>query len=1393
MKPRKWVVVVFACLLAAAAGIVLGVQRLERNRDIERVLVQRLSAATGGEFSVGRVRLGFFSVYLKDVSVSLSIHSFDARVRDIQVAFSLWKLMMTRGDFSRSISKIILISPALDIRLAQLASTGRQPSASGGGTATLLSVFKNFPVRYLLVRRGTVTLWTGKGASMVLGEELSGKVWDEDRAVMMDLRGTLASNRKNLFLSAAFSKTGERNRVSLRLDKARIQRSLGFQAVDITSGMCDGVFEFSFPDSVTAATFESNGWLHVSHGTCAIAGYGAPITSIGLSLVLSNTVMRIDSLSCETKGCALSARGTWDLMDVDSGGSSIVVRAGGIRPEALPGLPASIAKNLSGTAWAEAKVSKRRGESATKFLVTSGGLNLYSFPVTSVECSGSFDSTQVTVDTLAVRGPALRCAASGIATYEKKPVAYSVSFKAALDSVKSVPAMHGQVALAGTVRGLGTTYYVDAVASSGSLRFNGLQLGAPEIHVTTANGKGLSFATLPGNNAYFTATGIVDSLASASPLIACNAAVGPRFLTECIAFANPGFARCVDSAWAAVSFKGTARAFGARGQAGLVLRSAGGLPAIRGGVDIQLDKTESDKAVRWQIAQKGLTISDSLVPVRGQGYLWQDSLRIDSLVALTAFRGAGMIRLNGSSAGADLTVRCVAMPVAALNRLFLKGKLPLSDGTLSGATRIVGGPERVRTDSDLHLRGGTLGAFTAVETDAIIQTRDSIFTVLPLVIRHKGLALISVDTVTNRNGLHFSGSLKEVEASTLLAPLLPEEFRADHEIRGTVSCEFSSAPSGAASVTLYSDMLAIDSWQIDRIRANGIIDGKGIRVRSFSAEDSVRAKVTASGFVPWSMMTESENEGDTLDAQALVSGDLLASLEHNAGVPLYLPVAGSGAGTIEVALRGTRDNMRLTKAAIQIPRGVLRAKPYVPEEIRDLSLRMTLENATAPADSEEDNGFGVASINTVLTGTIGRRPVRIHSTHAVPTGFEPLTLGFLDFGVLLISTPKHGVDVHVPGIMEIGAAGDVELLAKQPFPEFALSGPLDHLCITGTWVMRSTDITFPPLDNVETHVKFDPFPYINWNLDLRAGNRKVTYYYDIGKNRNLIRFIQCDVDPASVLSLRGRVLDNSFKVLGSLRSNTGSVFFARTFDRNVDVGLDFVPQPLGPGKGFDNTPIIWGSAEAMSDTSRFDRIKLTLLVGDSGTGGLSERGRFYDAHLKIGNNIENFPGQSQQQFVNDQGSKYGSVGGAGQLVSSMGEQYLHRMLLQNLERRLAKTLGLDVINVETSIASNYFSKLYMHQFDWNKWDYLTFANVGVTVGRYILYDKVFLKWRTELVPIDTVLRPQYDVGFEFQPLQPILLDVNYGIYKGDKSLEATPTVNLWLQLPIKDLRKLFDF
>jgi hypothetical protein len=118
-----------------------------------------------------------------------------------------------------------------------------------------------------------------------------------------------------------------------------------------------------------------------------------------------------------------------------------------------------------------------------------------------------------------------------------------------------------------------------------------------------------------------------------------------------------------------------------------------------------------------------------------------------------------------------------------------------------------------------------------------------------------------------------------------------------------------------------------------------------------------------------------------------------------------------------------------------------------------------------------------------------------------------------------------------------------------------------------------------------------------------------------------------------------------------------------------------------------------------------------------------------------------------------------------------------------------------VITFETSIASNYFNKIYNRQLVnfTNDWSYLAFANVGVTFGRYILYDKVFLKWRTELVPVDTLIKPEYTMGFEFQPLNYFMMDFDYGVRPGEKFLEQNPKVQLQLRLPIESMRKYFKF
>ena len=258
-------------------------------------------------------------------------------------------------------------------------------------------------------------------------------------------------------------------------------------------------------------------------------------------------------------------------------------------------------------------------------------------------------------------------------------------------------------------------------------------------------------------------------------------------------------------------------------------------------------------------------------------------------------------------------------------------------------------------------------------------------------------------------------------------------------------------------------------------------------------------------------------------------------------------------------------------------------------------------------------------------------------------------------------------------------------------------------------------------------------------------------------------------------------------------------YAGKTFDRNFEAGLEFVPQKKANAPGYDNLPILWGSAEAYSDTSRFNSIKLTALVQDPKSGTLSERGRLVKGRLNVvfhlSSDFEELPGESEREFYRQAGLQFTTLGSAGKFMSDFGEQNLHRILLQRFERKLAKSIGLDVINIETSIASNYFTRFYNRQFDnqATQADYLALANVGVTVGRYLFRDNLFIKASGGLLPLDTALTPQYSFGLEFQPTRYLFMDFDYRFYKREMTIEHNPRVNLQLRLPISGLRNFFDF
>jgi len=1394
MKPRKWVIVV-ACIALIMGSVLLGaIGFLEKSGNIERLLVQTISASTGNEFSVERVKFGFLSVYLENVSITLASHFYRLDIHDIKVGFSLKNLIRYRGNVGRSISNMILIHPDLGIFINSHAASMTDTAAASPANVDIFSALRHLPVDQFLVRDGTVRLIEKGAEGFTVGEELAGSIKARTQGVSFDVRGSLAARRKNLFISGFLSKDGRQTRISLRLDKARVQKTIRLNGIELRSGVLDGVCEFSLPDSMKSETMEAGGWIHLRDATAIVGDIDKPVTALTVSVTLVNTICKIDSVKGVWNGISCKGAGAWNLASDDDSASTIILQCQGIRSEFLLPKTAKSAFNVvRGSGWVIARLSKKRASAGTSVSLTAGGISVAGIPVLA-SARALLERNQCTIDSCDIRGAEIRASCTGIVNYEKSPMAYTFAYTLKADSLPRLSALRGsgRFHMHGSVHGLGPKPDFEATLGGSRMRCFGIPLGDPEITVTGDDINHIRFDCPQNIDAFFRASGTLDSLTGKSPNVNARIAVGPAILRGILERSVPRIARAVDSPSVSGFFSGNAEQFEASGQAGLHS------PIIHGTLQFKVSKNKNNAFASFRVMHRELYAGDSAVSLAATGTIHDNAFSIDSLSALGAVRGSG--HFDGKAGAAmELTIKYRDLPLGALNTWFYNRRLPIKSGEVTGISRIYGMHGRISTESEVHVRECSLAAIDGVDADFVIMSKDTVFTLMPAIIRKDGVPIISLDTLRNGPDGRFSGSFKNVRLNTVLEGSIPEEYLSgDNEVKAALSGVFYS---GKSMLPIHLRMgcpaITMNCWRLDSMQADVDMDELGIHVNQLSVSDSNRARVTCNGNMPWTAVIGGRGDSatnDAMDVRMRISGDIAASFEKNISRPFHVPVAGNAKGVIEIEFRGVGGSLQLYKIEGFIPRGALNVKPYVTRTINDFSCAITMNGS--PPVLELDNAFAAPQVTIDVNGTIDKRPIRIYTSHKIPEGLEPLRFGFLNAGVVHVVTPRRGVDLHIPGLMEPGVTGDIEFVPKGSLPAFTLSGPLDRLRITGTWILRNGEFTFPPLKNGETTLIFDPFPVITWDFDVKAANRKIKYFFDTGtKTRRLMRLVECYVDPISVLSLRGRDDDHTFKILGSLRSYKGSVFFRRVFDQNFEAGLDFLPQPLAGGKGFDNLPIIWGSAEGLSEKNRFDRIKLTLITRDSVSGAVSEKGRFHDIRFKVSSDAEETPGESEAAFLKTEGKRVASVEGAGELVSTLGEQYVHRFLLQNLEGRLAKSLGLDVITFETSIASNYFNKIYNRQLVnfTNDWSYLAFANVGVTFGRYILYDKVFLKWRTELVPVDTLIKPEYTMGFEFQPLNYFMMDFDYGVRPGEKFLEQNPKVQLQLRLPIESMRKYFKF
>jgi hypothetical protein len=1392
MKLLRKRVIVAGILLAVAGGGVYGLKLyLEREKRLEHLVVQAVSPYIKGSLQVGRARIGFFSAHLTDVTAQLPAQALAITVEEIQVSFSIVRFVLSGFSLARSIGKIVLVGPIIEIAMVPPAVADMRRPADAGFPAQVSRSFA--VVEFLYVKNGTIKLRDRRGQVAVLGEQLQGRMWDGGTELNYNLAGKLGAERKNLFVNGRISWRGETHRLSLQLDQAEISRPIVFKNVVITSGELSGILEFAFPDTATFANVESNGWVRINHGTCRIGAKKKLFKSVDLSLSIAGACVTLDSLSFSHSGGHLRASGTWDLAG-KAQSDRIDFQCRNLWLDSLGLRGVRDLCRIFGAGWVQGTIERTRGSDATLSLI-SGGVTLWGTPLLRLSAHVKLQHGQLELDTLSLRSPAVTFNGTGILDYSRKPLAFGFKGNGAFDSVAYIQhQMKGKALFSADLNGIGHERSGQLVIQGSNIRYSGIPLGAVNMTARMQGDSGSFFIHNKQRGCKIEAGGVLRGLFTRRSKVLCTLSLkvnkkSPFYSGKLARFPRP------DSLKAMAFFGGWSDTFQVVSAAYIHGRK------VNGGISFRCARRflPAPVPVEWEIEPLNLYVAGFPSACNGSGSLYRDSLVIDSLALLDRAVFSGRIlRKKPVSAAITCTFN---IPLKNVAGLFVKSGNAVESGSVSGTARFSGPFDKIESRSEVHVRGAKIGGVGTLETDATVNGTGTDFTVLPFVLRKDGSVIATLDTIRNSPRLHLAGKFDDIDLKAFMGPLVTEETA----VEGKISGSFSSSDSGLpVAVAVSSPRISINGRRFDSASAIAAIDSSGVRVRSLQASDGLRSFITASGFVPLSFLREEKNEKDTLRAAITVKGDIIASLHHNVSDAIN----GSGRGSLVLKMEGPSGNWHVREGSFRIPKGTLLIKPYLYNSIKDFSCSMTMKDSS--------------SVNVLLKGmAAGKRPVRIFSTHEIPKGYEPIRIGPFNFGILQIETPKNGIDVHLPGFMEKGETGDLEPAGRNPFRYFSLAGPVTNPTVSGLLLLHDLEFTYPLL-NEEASTSaaasrsvpaaaassaslsgHSVLSLVRWELDLKAADRKVMYFRDIsGNNTRLIRFLEAYLDQgSSELHLRGCSNENTLKITGIIKSYHGAVYYGKTFDRNFEAGLEFIPQKRGRGQGYDNRPVLWGTAEAYSDTSRFDRIKLIALVQDPATGQLSERGRLAKGKLNVvfrfSSDFEELPGVSEREFYRQEGLQFTTFGGAGKMMSDFGEQNLHRIFLQRFERKLAKIIGLDVISFETSIASNYFTMFYNRQFENRAMqmqaDYLALANAGLTVGRYLWSDMFFVKASGGLLPVDTALTPQYAIGLEFQPTRYLFMNFDYGFYKKDLVFEHNPRVNLQLRLPISGLRNLLDF
>lgn len=410
-----------------------------------------------------------------------------------------------------------------------------------------------------------------------------------------------------------------------------------------------------------------------------------------------------------------------------------------------------------------------------------------------------------------------------------------------------------------------------------------------------------------------------------------------------------------------------------------------------------------------------------------------------------------------------------------------------------------------------------------------------------------------------------------------------------------------------------------------------------------------------------------------------------------------------------------------------------------------------------------------------LEGLMGGKRFRMSNTLASPDLSSKalqnmvLTRSGFNLGVIVLETPDQFVPLNIVGLMEPGVYGKLELLGRTDDEKFYLAGLEDGQTVRGTVRLYNSEVMFPFYEGVG-----EPAPLVtdflfNLEWDIRAiAMKDVRFVRSFpGAIDNVYVNLQVD-DQFGGLDFLGRVIDESFRIDGRVRSTNGIVEYLDMNFRVDQAGADWDRSTL--------IPVVYGTARTTTTDSMgiSSQIFLTMQTVDETLDNRTVddnvrqeqgRGRWDQIRFKLSSDNPNM-GSTEAQILASLGYSTATLSSkAFDAIGFSTENIILRPLIRPMERKIEQLFGLDYVR----FSSRFTKNLIQFNLDNNPQLNSRLALLRSTrliLGKYLL-DRIFLQYTGQVEAgidyryQDKNIGLHHTFGLEYRVNPQLLLELMY--------------------------------